>query len=183
MSFPSQCFDREYAKLCDNPWDTYTLDDQLTFNYIFCPIVGICFITVIIALYVFIRHYINSKKNQYPQLFYVGLIFLIITLFAVGGLIGWRLSYYIFSCSYIEYEEDTENNELNTIFMEIGITYLLFYGLQTWLLSITLFCRLYYVFLDSAFSINIKTLKIYIILFCIYPFLSPTASCIWLVSN
>ena len=108
----------------------------------------------------------NSKINRPPKwLFYTNLIFILISIIVLTQCIIYGLSH----CEYIIISKDVQDIVFNIIFRDL-------YVIQLYFLWIVLFIRLYYIFIDTPYTLSKLTIRIYSIIFIFAPVLTVLIS-------
>ena len=127
-------------------------------------IFSLTIIYLLIKLFVEYRN--NLKINRPPKwLFYTNLIFILISLIVLTQCIIYGLSH----CEYIQISSDISEIIFNIIFRDL-------YVIQLYFLWIVLFIRLYYIFIDTPYSLSKLTIRIYSIIFIFAPVLTVLIS-------
>eukprot|EP01084_Bolivina_argentea_P157555 274536_1 len=126
---------------------------ELVLSSVYIFIVGILFLISIHITYKFLQRIYKAEDKPPLLVSSTGIIFLVFaTLTLFGLIIPWRLS--------VCYPQ----------ILYLSPLYVTIYCIQSYLLLLLLFFRLYFVFCGTIYGLSKLTLKIYTILFCLLPF-------------
>ena len=118
------------------------------------------------AIKLIIEYRRNQKINRPPKwLFYTNFIFIFLSFIVLSQCIIYGLTH----CQYIIIDTDTQQIVFNIIFRDL-------YVIQLYFLWIVLFIRLYYIFIDTPYTLSKLTIRIYSIIFIFSPVLTVLLS-------
>ena len=145
----------------------------VVFTFVYTIMNGILFFISLYTLYKFCRDYYGNNNNKNDKnstkqrkkpsklLFYPGLIFFIFSSFALVAAVrnAMGICFHGTDTNYLEFDH--------------WIYFIIFYGIQTYLLWLILFLRLKYVFEGSMYQLSKLTVRLHVVIFVFIPIATP----------
>eukprot|EP01084_Bolivina_argentea_P285104 488844_1 len=146
---------------------TFLNTSQKTWTISIMIICGILFLLVMPIIYKFIKTYsksttVNSKTTNHS--YHCGLLFLLATILLLLSFIHEYIHFYMGNIGWYR---------IGTLIKS------LLYAIQFYFLLLTLFIRLYSVFHGTVFKLQKHTIRFYVTMYILMPFMMLTAAVIW----